>query len=115
MLRYIRDHACEGIDVPDALDAVPQSRRRLEYRFKKLLGRTPHEEIVRVRLERVKSLLRGIGPIAGEDLAPGRVRVCGVPQRTLPPEVRHAAQRLPLRAKAVGWAVDQVPSPSGLG
>ena len=57
VLRYIRDHACEGIGVQNALDAVPQSRRRLEYRFKKLLGRTPHEEIVRVRLNRVKSLL----------------------------------------------------------
>jgi LacI family transcriptional regulator len=56
-VRFIRDHACEGIDVKDILDALPQSRRLLEGRFKKLLGRSPHDEIVRVRLARVKSLL----------------------------------------------------------
>jgi LacI family transcriptional regulator len=56
-VRFIRDHACEGIDVNDILDALPQSRRLLERRFKKLLGRSPHDEIVRVRLVRVKSLL----------------------------------------------------------
>jgi len=57
VVRYIREHACEGIDVGDALKAHPQSRRLLEYRFQKLLGRTPHEEIMRVRLNRVKLLL----------------------------------------------------------
>ena len=30
----------------------------MEYRFKKALGRSPHEEIDRVRLNRVKELLR---------------------------------------------------------
>jgi LacI family transcriptional regulator len=30
----------------------------LEGRFRKLLGRTPHEEIARVRFERVRQLLR---------------------------------------------------------
>jgi LacI family transcriptional regulator len=57
VVRYIREHACEGIDVRDVLKAHPQSRRLLEYRFRKLLGRTPHEEILRVRLGRVKLLL----------------------------------------------------------
>ena len=33
------------------------SRRMLESRFQKLLGRSPHDEIVRVQLERVKQLL----------------------------------------------------------
>jgi LacI family transcriptional regulator len=56
-VRYIREHACEGINVRDVLRAVPQSRRLLEARFKKLLGRTPHEEILRVQLRRVKQLL----------------------------------------------------------
>jgi LacI family transcriptional regulator len=54
---YIRAHACEGITVDDVLRAVPQARRLLERRFKKLLGRTPHEEIRRVQLDRVKALL----------------------------------------------------------
>lgn len=56
-VRYIREHACDGINVRDVLRAVPQSRRLLEGRFRKLLGRTPHEEILRVQLQRVKQLL----------------------------------------------------------
>jgi LacI family transcriptional regulator len=56
-VRYIRDHASEGIQVSDVLHKVPLSRRVLEARFKKLFGRTPHEEIERVRIERVKRLL----------------------------------------------------------
>jgi LacI family transcriptional regulator len=56
-LRYIRENACGGMCVKDVIAAVPQSRRGLESRFRKLLGRTPHEEIIRVRMERVKTLL----------------------------------------------------------
>jgi LacI family transcriptional regulator len=56
-VHFIRHHACEGIKVNDVLRAVPQSRTLLESRFKRLLGRTPHEEILRVRLNRVKQLL----------------------------------------------------------
>jgi LacI family transcriptional regulator len=56
-VRYIREHAFEGINVGDVLKAVPHSRRLLESRFKKLLGRTPHEEIIRVQINRVKQLL----------------------------------------------------------
>ncbi len=56
-LRYIRDHACEGISVKDVLKACPQSRRRLEQRVRRLIGRSPHDEILRVRLECVKRLL----------------------------------------------------------
>jgi LacI family transcriptional regulator len=58
-LHYIRQHACEGIKVTDVLRALPQSRRILENKFIKLIGRTPHEEILRVRLDRVKQLLHG--------------------------------------------------------
>lgn len=56
-VHFIRQHACDGIKVKDVLKAVPHSRTLLETRFKKLLGRTPHEEILRVRLTRVKQLL----------------------------------------------------------
>jgi LacI family transcriptional regulator len=56
-VRFIRAHASEGIKVEDVLRAVPLSRRVLEARFEKLLGRTPHEEITRVQIERVKELL----------------------------------------------------------
>lgn len=56
-VHFIREHACDGINVSDVLKAVPHSRRLLESRFKRLIGRTPHEEILRVKLDRVKQLL----------------------------------------------------------
>jgi LacI family transcriptional regulator len=56
-LRFIRAHALDGIKVEDVLRAVAVSRRVLESRFERLLGRTPHEEITRVQIERVKELL----------------------------------------------------------
>lgn len=56
-VRYIREHAYDGINVSDVLRQVPLSRRALEKRFQDLIGRTPHEEIVRLRIERVKQLL----------------------------------------------------------
>jgi LacI family transcriptional regulator len=57
-VRFIREHACQGIAVKDLLARVPLSRRVLEGRFRKLLGRTPHEEIARIRFERVRQLVR---------------------------------------------------------
>jgi LacI family transcriptional regulator len=57
-VRFIREHAYHGITVKDVLAEVPVSRRVLEGRFRKLLGRTPHDEIARIRLERVRQLLR---------------------------------------------------------
>tara|TARA_A100001391_G_scaffold98877_2_gene65601 strand:- start:571 stop:1740 length:1170 start_codon:yes stop_codon:yes gene_type:complete len=56
-LRYIRENAWRGINVADVLAVVPLSRRVLESRFRKRLGRTPHEEIVRLRIDRVKQML----------------------------------------------------------
>jgi LacI family transcriptional regulator len=57
-VRFIRDHACEGIGVEDVLAIVPLSRRVLDKRFRELIGRTPHEEIGRLQVERVKVLLK---------------------------------------------------------
>jgi LacI family transcriptional regulator len=56
-VRFIREHACEGINVADVLREVPMSRRVLETRFKKLLDCSPHEEIAKTRIRRVKQLL----------------------------------------------------------
>lgn len=55
--RYIREYACSGIKVADVVRQVSVTRRVLESRFQALLGRTPHEEIARYRLNRVKQLL----------------------------------------------------------
>jgi LacI family transcriptional regulator len=56
-LRFIRERACHGITVHDVVGQVPLSRRVLEARFQKVLGRTPHAEILRAQLERAKQLL----------------------------------------------------------
>ena len=55
--RFIREHACEDIDVSHVLRAVPMSRSTLDRRFLKILGRSPKDEILRVRLNRAKQLL----------------------------------------------------------
>ncbi|MEP3479649.1 MAG: DNA-binding transcriptional regulator [Fuerstiella sp.] len=56
-MKFIRDHACEGINVNTVLDTIPLSRRVLEKRFQEIIGRTPHQEIARRRLEQVRRLL----------------------------------------------------------
>ncbi|MCA9007909.1 MAG: substrate-binding domain-containing protein, partial [Planctomycetaceae bacterium] len=56
-VRLIRQQACDGINVQDVLKSIPLSRRVLESRFQKIIGRSPHEEIMRIRLDRVKQLL----------------------------------------------------------
>lgn len=58
-LRFIRENAAAGINVSDVLRAVPLSRRVLESRFRTALGRTPHEEITRLKIGKVKELLTG--------------------------------------------------------
>ena len=56
-VQYIREHACDGLDVENVLRRVLLSRSTLERRFQRYLGRTPRAEINRVRLSRVKYLL----------------------------------------------------------
>jgi len=58
-VRFIREHACEGISVDDVVRAVPLSRTVFERRFKKQLNRTPHDHILSVRIDRVKQMLAG--------------------------------------------------------
>jgi LacI family transcriptional regulator len=56
-MRYIREHSHEDIGVTDVLKSVMTSRRNLEGRFKRAMGRSPHAEILRVRLSQAKGLL----------------------------------------------------------
>lgn len=56
-LRMIRLQACKGLRVEDIAESLALSRRTLERRFQKLLGRSPYGEILRIRLQRVKYLL----------------------------------------------------------
>ncbi len=56
-LRFIRELAHQPIRVTDLLRKVPTSRRYLERRFRKLLGRSILDEIRRVHVERASQLL----------------------------------------------------------
>jgi LacI family transcriptional regulator len=56
-LRFILAHAGEWIGVRELLLALPVQRRSLERKFRKVLGRSPLEEIRRVRVDLAKQLL----------------------------------------------------------
>ena len=56
-IRYIRDHACDGIDVEQVISAAGLSRSSLQRGLRAAIGRTPGAEIRRVRIERARQLL----------------------------------------------------------
>lgn len=56
-LRHIRDHACEGLTVPELLPVAAMSRALLEKRFRQYLGRSPQAEIRRVQIARIRKHL----------------------------------------------------------
>ena len=58
-VRFIRSRINEPLNVSDVLNELYISRSSLERKFRAILGRTPLEEIRRVRIEQVKSLLAG--------------------------------------------------------
>ncbi len=57
-LNYIRNNACSTISVTDIVRHVNASRRLTELRFREVLGHTILDEIRKVRLENVCSLLK---------------------------------------------------------
>jgi LacI family transcriptional regulator len=57
VVRFIRDRGGREINVEDLLKKTVLSRRSLEMRFRKALGRSPYQEIRRVQLERAQLLL----------------------------------------------------------
>lgn len=56
-VRYVREHVHERVTVRTLLNVVPLNRRYLERKFRQYTGRTPLQEIRRVRLEKAKELL----------------------------------------------------------
>jgi LacI family transcriptional regulator len=56
-VRFINDHVRHSIGVIDVMRYVGLSRRTLEVRFRKVMGRSVLEEITRSRLERARHLL----------------------------------------------------------
>ena len=57
-LEFIRINADIPVKVEDLVQHLHASRRSLETRFKSVMGRTVYAEIMRVRLDRVQTLLR---------------------------------------------------------
>jgi LacI family transcriptional regulator len=55
--RTIRERACHGLSVDDLVNSLKISRSIFYQRFQDSLGRSPHYEILRVQLDRVKGLL----------------------------------------------------------
>jgi len=56
-VRFIRAHACDGIQVGDVAEHCLLSRTELKRRFRRLLGRTVHDQILEERLKRAEQLL----------------------------------------------------------
>jgi LacI family transcriptional regulator len=56
-VRYIRDHACEGLKLSAVLRHAKVSRATLDRQFIKYLGRTARAEMTRVRVEQARKLL----------------------------------------------------------
>jgi LacI family transcriptional regulator len=56
-LKIIRADACKPIQINDILRVVPVSRSSIERKFRQAIGRSPTEEIRRVRMAKAKSLL----------------------------------------------------------
>lgn len=56
-LRVIREKTADALQVVDVLNAVHLSRRSLELRFSKSLGRSIHQAIMAARLDRARELL----------------------------------------------------------
>jgi LacI family transcriptional regulator len=57
VLRFIREHACEGIRVRDLPSVAHLSLSELERRFHRYFHRTPKAELLRVQIESAKRLL----------------------------------------------------------
>ncbi len=57
-INYIKDHAMESLSVKQLVPHLSVNRRTLEMKFQRILGRSPADEIHRVRLEHLKILLR---------------------------------------------------------
>jgi LacI family transcriptional regulator len=56
-MRFIREHACQGIGVADVLEHLTVSRSMLQRLFRNELGQTILDAITAVRMQRVKQLL----------------------------------------------------------
>jgi LacI family transcriptional regulator len=57
-IRFLREHAAHNISVDQVAEAANISRSTLQRRFRQKIGRSVEKEIMRIRMERAKRLLR---------------------------------------------------------
>jgi len=57
-IQFIHRHACHRVTVRDLLEHVQISRAALYQRFKRVVGRSPKQEILRLQIKHAKTLLR---------------------------------------------------------
>lgn len=56
-IRYIQEHACDPLSTADVLKVTGMSNSTAYRKFMKSIGRSPHNEIRRIQINRVKELL----------------------------------------------------------
>jgi LacI family transcriptional regulator len=71
-IRFMRENAYRGISVQEVLDHAKLSRRSLENHVRAVLGHAPHQELVRLRVQRA-TLLLDTSTMALQEIA----RSCG--------------------------------------
>ena len=57
IMKFIREHACDGLNLNDVVEFSGLSRSTLMRKSRSVLGRTLYEEITRLRLKHVRQLL----------------------------------------------------------
>jgi LacI family transcriptional regulator len=88
-LTHMRRHACRGMTVGQLCKSIAVSRRSLERKMVRSLGRTPAEEIRRIRIEAARTLLRrqdivladvaqAVGYASQSSFTNAFVQVCGM-------------------------------------
>jgi LacI family transcriptional regulator len=67
-MRFIRERACEGVNVEEVVRSVGMSRTALQDHFRATLGRSIHDVVVETRIARVRELL-GETTLSLQDIA----------------------------------------------
>ncbi len=57
-IRFMKEHHASGINVSDVINTCSVSRRGLEKAFQKNMGCSPYQTLLRIRMEKARTLLR---------------------------------------------------------